>query len=262
MGLESRDYYRDGSYTKSLAGWGLEPLTPVVKYLIVTNVIVFLLQIFITRSVPLEDPADLDDETVGQQAEAAKARTPDPKGQKDEGNEGAREKQKEAARKARREMERLMNQFPSARVSVVQVWLELDPEKTFQQGQVWRLLTGAFCHAREMIWHILFNMLLLYWFGTRLETMYGSREFLLFYLVATVCSSLAYIGLARYTGSITPAIGASGAVMGGDDTLHHLLPPRDLPDLLGRPGAAVGAPEPVCALRRPPGPAGPGRRPA
>jgi hypothetical protein len=57
-------------------------------------------------------------------------------------------------------------------------------------------------------------MVLLYWFGTRLETMYGSREFLLFYLVAAVCSSLAYVGLAFYTKSNVPAIGASGAVMG------------------------------------------------
>jgi hypothetical protein len=44
--------------------------------------------------------------------------------------------------------------------------------------------------------------------------MYGGREFLLFYLTAAVCSSLAYVGLAFYSGSNAPAIGASGAVMG------------------------------------------------
>lgn len=65
-----------------------------------------------------------------------------------------------------------------------------------------------------MLWHILFNMLFLYWFGTRLEGMYGSREFLLFYLAAAICSSVAYLALAFYTGSTAPAIGASGAVMG------------------------------------------------
>jgi hypothetical protein len=57
-------------------------------------------------------------------------------------------------------------------------------------------------------------MLLLYWFGTRLERMYGGGEFLLFYLAAAVFSSLTYLGLAFYTGSYAPAIGASGAVMG------------------------------------------------
>src|ERR1700730_15360645 len=57
-------------------------------------------------------------------------------------------------------------------------------------------------------------MVLLFWLGCRLETMYGSREFLLFYLTAALCGSAAYVALAFYTGSNTPAIGASGAVMG------------------------------------------------
>ena len=35
------------------------------------------------------------------------------------------------------------------------------------QGQVWRLLTYAFLHAG--IWHILFNMLFLWWFGHEIE---------------------------------------------------------------------------------------------
>ena len=58
MGFESRDYSRDGRYTASLSGWGME-LTPVVKYLIIVNVIVFVLQLFLTRpAVPRA--ADLD----------------------------------------------------------------------------------------------------------------------------------------------------------------------------------------------------------
>src|SRR5947207_2652552 len=49
MGLENRDYFRDGSYSESLADWGVD-FTPVVKYLIIVNVVIFLLQIFITRA--------------------------------------------------------------------------------------------------------------------------------------------------------------------------------------------------------------------
>src|SRR5262249_47216244 len=86
--------------------------------------------------------------------------------------------------------------------------------RPIEQGQPWRLVTCGFCHGRYGIWHIAFNMLALYWFGTRLERMYGSREFLLFYLAAVICSSLAYVGLAYYTGSNAAAIGASGGVMG------------------------------------------------
>jgi membrane associated rhomboid family serine protease len=81
------------------------------------------------------------------------------------------------------------------------------------QGQVWRLLTHAFCHDRHSIWHIVFNMLLLFWFGPTLESMYGSREFLLFYLTAAVVAGLFFVGLDLWLGTTVPGIGASGAVM-------------------------------------------------
>lgn len=107
----------------------------------------------------------------------------------------------------------MLTRMPGMRTSIVQDWFELNPKKTVEQGQIWRLVTSAFCHDRYGLWHILFNMLLLYWFGQRLELMYGSTEFLLFYLAAAVCASLAYVGLAYYSGSMLPAIGTSGAIM-------------------------------------------------
>ena len=101
----------------------------------------------------------------------------------------------------------------SPRVSVIQHWLELDTNKVMK-GQIWRILTSAFCHDRHGLLHILFNMLGLIWFGIALEYMYGQREFLLFYLTAGILSGLAYVGLDLWTGDSVPAIGASGAVMG------------------------------------------------
>jgi hypothetical protein len=56
-------------------------------------------------------------------------------------------------------------------------------------------------------------MLCLFWFGCTLETMYGGREFLCFYLTAAVVAGLAFVGLDLHTGSSIPGIGASGAVM-------------------------------------------------
>ena len=101
----------------------------------------------------------------------------------------------------------------SPRVSVVQSWLQLDTKK-IMKGQIWRILTSAFCHDRHGLWHILFNMLGLIWFGIALEYMYGQREFLLFYLAAAILSGVAYVGLDLWTNESVPAIGASGAVMG------------------------------------------------
>jgi membrane associated rhomboid family serine protease len=119
----------------------------------------------------------------------------------------------------RREAERKYHEYlvdavaMSPRVSIVQQWLELDTNK-IMQGQIWRILTSAFCHDRHGLLHILFNMLGLIWFGIALEYMYGEREFLLFYLSAAMLSGLAYVGLDLWTGESVPAIGASGAVMG------------------------------------------------
>ena len=101
----------------------------------------------------------------------------------------------------------------SPKVSIVQDWLKLDTDKVLKQGQIWRLVTSAFCHDRFGIWHIAFNMLFLYWFGQFVEATYGSSEFLCFYIAAAVVASLAFIGLELVTGDRHAAIGASGAVM-------------------------------------------------
>lgn len=96
----------------------------------------------------------------------------------------------------------------------------LDSQLIFS-GQVWRLLSYAFLHSPHEILHIVFNMLFLYWFGRELEDMYGSLEFLCFYLVAALLGGVAFTAYAGYsswqmTGSIAGDtmryVGASGAV--------------------------------------------------
>jgi membrane associated rhomboid family serine protease len=180
MGLESRDYARDGSYTASLSAWGMD-LTPVVKYLLIANVVVFLLQLLLTRPVAPQFPNF--DELVPEQEETA-VETEPPVRKKNAGTADEVRKREQRARKAREAMEEMMTHLPGMRTSPIQDWFELDPKKTVEQGQIWRLVTSAFCHDRYGLWHILFNMLILCWFGQRLERMSGSTEFLLFYLVA------------------------------------------------------------------------------
>ncbi|MCB1097217.1 MAG: rhomboid family intramembrane serine protease [Verrucomicrobiae bacterium] len=96
--------------------------------------------------------------------------------------------------------------------SVVENWLALDTSGVLH-GQIWRLFTSAFCHDPSGLMHILFNMLILWWFGKTLEQRYGSREFLLFYLAGALCASIAFIGIDLASGGFGSAIGASGAVM-------------------------------------------------
>ncbi len=90
-------------------------------------------------------------------------------------------------------------------------WLSLSDEALFR-GQIWRLLSYAFVHGND-IFHILFNMLFLYFFGRRLESMYGGKEFGLLYCVAAVFAGLFIILLDSYFQDTASTIGASGAVL-------------------------------------------------
>jgi membrane associated rhomboid family serine protease len=75
-------------------------------------------------------------------------------------------------------------------------------------GDWWRLITATFLHYGPF--HLLLNMLALFWFGSLLEQRIGSGRFLLLYLVS---------GLAGSAGALimdptTPTVGASGAIFG------------------------------------------------
>src|SRR5690606_17461512 len=71
----------------------------------------------------------------------------------------------------------------------------------------WTIVTYAFLHAD--LFHLLFNMIGLYFFGPRLELMLGSRRFLGLYFTSAVVAALASL--------LTPfaaIVGASGAIFG------------------------------------------------
>ena len=85
-----------------------------------------------------------------------------------------------------------------------------DPAK-IMQGEVWRLVTPIFLH--DGLWHLAFNMLVLWWAGSRVEELYGKREFLFFYLASGTFANLVEFAL-EASGVLQPArgLGASGAV--------------------------------------------------
>jgi membrane associated rhomboid family serine protease len=71
----------------------------------------------------------------------------------------------------------------------------------------WTPFTYMFVHGD--LWHLLFNMLVLFFFGPPLEERWGSREFIKFYLIAGFGAAL----LSLFTPYVA-IIGASGAVYG------------------------------------------------
>jgi rhomboid family protein len=94
----------------------------------------------------------------------------------------------------------------------------LTPRDVVERGWLWQLATYTFLH--QGVFHILFNMLSLWMFGTDLELSWGSRFFARYYAVTgigagvvTVLVSLLPFNFALpiYIGSV---VGASGAIFG------------------------------------------------
>src|SRR4051794_36609621 len=114
MGIYDREYYRrDGpSFLGSFASRG-----QVCKWLIILNIIAFVIQLMTQQKVFVEQDGFL----LGQ---------------------------------------KMQSLFTDAFLLDVTAVLH---------GQVWRLLTYAFLHDPNNIWHIVWNMLFLWWFGSDLE---------------------------------------------------------------------------------------------
>ncbi len=92
-------------------------------------------------------------------------------------------------------------------------WFSVYPISLSTSLQLWRLITYQFLHGN--MWHIIFNMIGLYFLGPTLERHWGSKKFLLFYLGCGVAGALFYILLAGVNFlSVGPMIGASGAILG------------------------------------------------
>ena len=79
----------------------------------------------------------------------------------------------------------------------------------------WTLFTHMFLHIT--FWHILWNMLLLYWFGRIVGDLLGDRRILPLYILGGLFGGLFFILWDQFlpggSGGLRPALGASAAVM-------------------------------------------------
>jgi membrane associated rhomboid family serine protease len=79
----------------------------------------------------------------------------------------------------------------------------------------YEFFTYMFAHSRLDIFHILFNMLILVYFGPALEYHWGEKKFLFFYMAVGVGAGMIYAGINYALGAQTGSmIGASGALYG------------------------------------------------
>ena len=74
-----------------------------------------------------------------------------------------------------------------------------------------RLITSGFLHVNW--WHLIFNMMSLYFFSGGLENLIGGLNYLIIYLAGLLGGNLLSLFIHRYHGDYS-AVGASGAVCG------------------------------------------------
>jgi membrane associated rhomboid family serine protease len=112
----------------------------------------------------------------------------------------------------------------------------------------YQIITHLFAHSPTMFFHIILNMLVLWMFGRVLESVWGSKRFLLFYILSGIGAAALHLLIQYYRctellhaldandmdaavkliGGTAPALGASGAIMGVMVGFAYLFPNTEL----------------------------------
>jgi len=94
--------------------------------------------------------------------------------------------------------------------SHISFYLGLVPILVWKKYFLWQLATYIFLHGG--ITHLLFNLLALWMFGGELESYWGSRKFLRYFLFCGIGAGICTVIFTPY--QFIPVIGASGAIYG------------------------------------------------
>lgn len=181
MGIENREYMWDESSPLRRGRSDHPWLENVVKTLIIVNVIVFVAQILTMRPMSFSEFAYYYAPVV------------------------------EDVEQLRQEYDFALQSRQLPRTSLITELLSLKVDAVYT-GQIWRLTTYDFLHSTDGMWHIFFNMFVLYLAGGRVADRYGHFEFLWFYLVSGVFAGIFYLVWGLLSREHSVVLGASGAV--------------------------------------------------
>jgi len=97
----------------------------------------------------------------------------------------------------------------------------------------WSIVSVMFLHGSEL--HLFANMITLYFFGTALERLIGSKRFIKFYFASGIVASIAFVVFRNFLNLIYSnpellgsAVGASGAVVAVFAAVAMLYPKADI----------------------------------
>ncbi len=71
-------------------------------------------------------------------------------------------------------------------------WFILHPDQVIEKFWIWQLFTYIFFHSATQVTHILFNLLMLWFFGGELEKHWGARFFTIYFFVCGVGAAILY----------------------------------------------------------------------
>ena len=90
----------------------------------------------------------------------------------------------------------------------------------------WQLVSYAFLHGS--VFHLFFNMMGLWMFGSEIERVWGPKRYLQFYMVSLLTAAVAQLLVALLVGGVYPTVGASGALFGLLLAFGMLFPNRQI----------------------------------
>lgn len=114
------------------------------------------------------------------------------------------------------------NRETDLRAIIVEAYNQLPPEdQKLGQFHFYQLLTNAFLHGGIM--HLVGNLIFLLVFGNRVNAMLGQWKATAAYLLLAILASLVFL-ISQAGQPLTPALGASGAIMGLAGIYFVLMP--------------------------------------
>lgn len=98
------------------------------------------------------------------------------------------------------------------------------PRLIYTKFYIWQLVSYMFLHGDFI--HILLNMFILWMFGCEIERNLGYKNFLIYYFTCGIGAGIFHVLI--FPNSITPVIGASGAIYGLLAAFAMMFPDRPI----------------------------------
>ncbi len=109
-------------------------------------------------------------------------------------------------------------------------WGGFSVDRAIYHVQLWRFLTFQFLHVDP--WHVIFNMMVLYFYGPLLEPALGKKAFVIFYLLCGLAGAVLYLALWRmqflHVAPVSKLLGASAGILGVMTAATTLAPHMEI----------------------------------